>query len=136
MNKYSTFYAAYNASLQAGNTLTKEEQVLSFTDGRTASLRELSDTELKALVQQLNSLREGKQQQPAQRMRRHIIAMAHEMRWEVEGGKVDMQRLNNWVAKYGYLHATKHSLNQYTAKQLPKLVSQFRSVYKSYLSAI
>ena len=66
----------------------------------------------------------------ANNMRRKILAMAHKLRWEHEDGSVNMTSVNNWCTKRSYL---KKELNQYTYDELPKLVSEFQAMYKSYI---
>lgn len=47
--------------------------------------------------------------------------------------KVDMDHVNAWCIKHGYL---KKKLDNYTYSELPKLVSQFEEVYRGYLRSI
>lgn len=108
----------------------KEALVSSFTHERTTSLREMTSSEAFALIQHF------KKDDPRTKMQRNIIAMAHEMKWQKADGKADMDRINGWVANYGYLKNKHICLNQYSYSELPALVSQFKQVYKSYLKAI
>ncbi len=55
-NRYASFYGAFNNSLKHGNPMSKEETVLEFTDQRTKSLQDLTDTELATLVANLNQM--------------------------------------------------------------------------------
>jgi hypothetical protein len=73
--------------------------------------------------------------QQANTMRKKIIALAHQMGWSKihpgSGNKIaDMQRIDEWCNKYGYLHKR---LNQYTIEELPKLVTQYQNLYNSFL---
>jgi len=68
----------------------------------------------------------------ADKMRKKILSMAHEMNWRVNG-KVNMKAIDTWCRNYSYL---KKSLDRYTYKELPKLVSQFESVYHHFLKSI
>ena len=139
---YKTFFAAFKASVQRGNNLTKEELVLEFTNGRTSSLKELTAQELNELTIQLNYLNGTQQKKwapkPGERQRRQIIAMAHEMHWHTANGKADMKRINEWIAAFGYLKNTgKHNdINAYSYNELPKLVWQFKQAHKHFLSNI
>jgi hypothetical protein len=53
-NRYSYFYAAFNTAVKKGCNYSKEELVEGFTEGRTGSLKDLSDGELREIVLQLN----------------------------------------------------------------------------------
>lgn len=70
---------------------------------------------------------------PSERMRRHVISIAHEMGWEQSNGAVDMGRLNNWCVKYGQFHK---KLNEHTEEELKLLVKQFKSVQRATLKSI
>lgn len=107
----------------------KANLVLAFTDGRTESSKEMTATEAQQIINYLKSI--NNKEDAANTMRRKILAMCHRIQWEREGGSVDMVRLNNWCVKSSYL---KKELNQYTYQELPKLVSQFRTVYLHYIS--
>jgi hypothetical protein len=94
------------------------------SSGRTQSFRELDGHELEQIAQTLNARtkRAITPDSPAQRMRRKLISMAHEIGWQLPGGKADMPRINQWCEKYGHGHK---QLNSYTAKELPTLITQF-----------
>lgn len=110
----------------------KETLVLSATQGRSESRKDLTDHEAMGLI---NFLKQ--QPQPTakeDKMRKKIISMAHECGWHhlVNGKwKIDMKRLNDWCVKSSYL---KKELNKYSYNELPTLVSQFSKVYSSFLN--
>lgn len=106
--------------------LDKDELVYGASSGRTTSLRQLTMIEAKGL---LSILLES---DPANNMRKKIYSMAHEMRWvkSSDPGKVDKQKLDAIVLKYGYLHK---KLMSYSYEELPKLVTQVENMLKSYL---
>lgn len=114
-----------------------ENIVLGFSNQRTAHISELSSSECNALIAWLKS--QDIDEQRAEKMRRKIIAIARSMGWELNvvqpnGSiikKADMQRIDEFCVKKGYLHK---KLNQYLYHQLPTLVSQFEAVQKSYLN--
>lgn len=137
MSKYSSFFASYNASVKNGNSYDREEIIAAFTDGRTTSLKELTDAELNKLVNILNSQNNiYRSKNAGHKMRRKIISMAHEMGWHnLINGKwvADMRSINTWCLQKSYL---KKELNKYTYNELPKLVSQFENVYKSFLKKV
>jgi len=101
-----------------------------FSSGRTESLRELHVVEATEMIRYLKS--QDPEEKAAEVMRRKIIALAHEMKWE-QHGRADMKRIDAWMVKSSYLHK---KLNQYLYAELPKLVTQFEAVYKSFLKGI
>lgn len=107
----------------------KESIVNAFTGGRTTSTKVMSDKEAVALIAHLQSL--DTDVASAEKMRNKILYYGHEMNWRLPGTeRIDMQRVNNWCIKFGYL---KKPLDAHTQKELPQLLSQFEQVYKSYL---
>ncbi len=65
--------------------------------------------------------------------RKRIIYYAHKMNWQNEDNKVDIDRINDWCIKYGYLHKP---FMKYTNKELTALVQQFHKVYLAFLKSI
>ncbi|MGQ0740200.1 MAG: hypothetical protein ACT4OJ_14205 [Bacteroidota bacterium] len=119
----------------------KREMVSGYSSGRTESSREMFQDEAKMMLDELNEDLKNmqKEKDSRQKMVNHIIAMAHEMGWIKRVMKAtptglkqvnDYQDLHNWVEKYGYL---KKSLNRYTYKELPILVTAFQNVYNHWL---
>jgi hypothetical protein len=121
----------------------------SFTNGRSESSKDMNDYEAIGLITHLKGLKSKQdaslrkvEHDRANAMRKKIIALAHQMGWRKEivnnklliiNYKVDMKHINEWCVKYGYLHK---GLNSYTVGELPKLVTQFDNLYKSFLKAI
>jgi hypothetical protein len=108
----------------------KADIIRSFTAGRTSSSREMTHVEATALINHLKSL--DPSERSADRMRKKIISMAHQMGWKTDG-KLDIGRVNNWCIKFSYL---KKKLDAYEYTELPRLVSQFENVYKDYLRKV
>lgn len=111
---------------------SKAAMCLSVSNGDTASLRELTDAQAITIIRQLN----GQPDTPpppgkAQAMRRKIIALCHEMGWKNTDGTINMTRVNAYCTQRGYL---KKPLNDYTTRELPKLVTQFENLHKSFIS--
>ena len=121
---------------QKGLRDQKEVIVTSASNGRTSSVSALTFDEAKTLINLLNSTPLDR----AQKMRKYITAMAHEMNWITKSAQVtregdtievnDYSNLHEWISKYGYL---KKGLFKYTPNELPKLVTQMEGVYKSWL---
>ena len=118
----------------------KKVMVLGFSGGRSESSKDLMSNEAADMIKHLKSL--DPLEKSADKMRKKIIAMAHEMGWSSltpnpspngEGrktAKVDMKRIDDWCKKqFG-----KKQLNNYTYKELTTLVAVFEKVYKDYLN--
>jgi hypothetical protein len=113
----------------------KADMVSNISSGRTRSSRELTSFEADILIKYLTQ--SDPNAESMNKMRRNIIAMAHEMGWRVhkDGEWVaDMQSINSWCEKYSSL---KKPLNDYQYNELPALVTQFKQgPYKHFLSNI
>ncbi len=107
----------------------KEDLVLQFTNGGTKSIREMRKVEAIAMIRALNDTPDT-YDDSANRKRRQILALCHEMGWEDDQGRVDMTRVNAYCTTRGYL---KKPLNDYKPGELQKLVSQFKTMHKNYL---
>lgn len=93
-----------------------------FSHARTTHCTEISQPEANRIIRHLRGL--DPDEKGAERMRRKLIAMAHEIKWEKPGtGQADMERVDGWCRKFSSL---KKSLNRHTYKQLPGLLSQFQ----------
>lgn len=64
--------------------------------------------------------------------RRSLISCLRECGYNHRGA-ADMDRIYQWVLKYGYLHK---ELNDYSYEELPKLVTQAKSYRASYLKSL
>jgi hypothetical protein len=99
---------------------------LKYSNGRTESTSQLYEHECAQLIRDLNEV----STMPEDKMRKRILSYAWEMLWVKEtpqGMKVDVERVNEWCKKYGYLHKP---LNSYNYKELPRLVTQFGNMTK------
>lgn len=110
----------------------KENIIATFTDGRTTSTKEMTDREAREMIQYL--MKHNPRAGAEDKMRKKVLSMAHEMGWRVVGTeKISMARVNQWCITYGYLHKP---LDQYSYDELPKLISQFESVYAKFLKGL
>lgn len=116
----------------AGVIKQKHDIAYSFSDGRTVHLSDLTHTETMELVTYLRQLT-GQSANPCDKMRRRILSIAHEMHWELPDGRVDMERLNNWLLKYS---APKKALDGLSYNELTQLVSQMDNVLRDFLKGI
>ncbi len=115
--------------------------VAGFSNGREVSSKYLHFDEAKAMISHLMQLQDGissTTRDPGEKMRRKILSYCHEMNWiktsKKTGKKVaDVKRFDEWAVKLSY---AKKKLNAYSYVELPKLVSQFEAVYKSFLNKI
>ncbi|WP_149913511.1 hypothetical protein [Sphingobacterium cavernae] len=114
------------------DTDTKEELIYLHTDGRSTSIRDLKFEEADKVIRSLTS-GEVKYHTPKEKMVRKILSMAHEMNWELQTGKVDMDRVNRWCVDYGYLHK---EIDRYTESELPQLVSAFENMHLKHLKGL
>ena len=110
----------------------KEDLIYSFTNKRETSSSKMEVREcqnlnnhLQHLVNELGFAEDDR----ANVMRKKILSVCHEMNWKLENGTLDWERLNAWLMKYGYLHK---ELNEYSYKELPKLVTQFENMIPNF----
>jgi hypothetical protein len=119
----------------------RAQLVHQYTSGRSSSAADLYAAEAVALIDALRqTLPAAAPADKADKMRKRIISMAHEMGWVLTNNgqrstvnKIDRPRINAWTLKYGYLHK---QLNAYTVSELPTLVTQFENMYKQFLNEI
>ncbi|AYD48218.1 hypothetical protein [Arachidicoccus soli] len=122
----------------------KENAVADITFARTVHISEMYDFEANTLITQLQIFLPAVEMtwKPStdrrSKMRRKIIAMAHEIGWNLPPSpkgvrKIDMQKLNDWCTKTSYLSK---EFNKYTYAELPRLVAQFEKVYHFYLQKL
>lgn len=112
--------------------------VLEYTYSRTDSVKEMTLKEGVKMIGDMQNHLNKKINDTDERQRRYIIAMAHQMGWQLENGKIDKERLNAWIQKYGHQNVTDvhKTLNDYKKEDLNKLVSQFQKVLRSYLKSL
>lgn len=104
----------------------KQELVSDLTNGRTTSISKLFGHEAISLIRNLNGDADQwkAEDTKANKLRRSILAIAHQLGWETDEGKVDMARVNGFCEARGF---GKKPLNDYTVKELPKLIAQFKA---------
>lgn len=114
---------------------SKETMVAGFSGGREVSSKYLTYEEAEAMIKHLQSMYGFGETKSTVTMVGKMLYYCHEMGWtksNPQGKKVaDMARLNEWAKKFGYLHK---EVSAYAHDDLPKLVSQFEAVYKSFLN--
>lgn len=100
-----------------------------YSNGRTESSKELQLTEVENIITALED--PFKINDKADTMRKKCLALAHQMRWELAGGKIDINRVDEFCTKRGYL---KKPFNDYTQKELPLLITQFEKANQHFLN--
>jgi hypothetical protein len=121
---------------RAGLMDDKKDLVRMYSGGNTESVKNMMYHEARELLSHLNSFvpppELTKEQRDGDRMRKRLISMAHELRWHKQGSlKIDINRIDRWCIKYGYLHKR---FQEYSNKELPGLITQFENMYVQHLS--
>ncbi|MES2730069.1 MAG: hypothetical protein V4621_08265 [Pseudomonadota bacterium] len=116
----------------------KAALVKAFSAAGHTSSKELLMTEATAIIGHLKFATGGHQdapdaRDPLTRMRNKLLSLAHEMRWEVAGKKVDLDRLMKWVAAQG---VKREKLNDLTRPELNQLVTQLQIVNEKRLAGL
>ncbi|CAN5309619.1 hypothetical protein BH09BAC1_BH09BAC1_14330 [soil metagenome] len=136
----------------------KGQLVYEFTNGRTSSSSEMEATECRYLISHLAekehqmklATKEPQKPKPinqnrkedkekANKMRRKVFAFCHQLGWYVPGlfkdGKpvLDYVRIDKFCIASGHAHK---ALNDYKVDELPMLVSQFETVFKTHLKSL
>ncbi|MEZ5017361.1 MAG: hypothetical protein R2800_09940 [Flavipsychrobacter sp.] len=121
------------SSLGLAGDEERRELISQFTDGRTNSVKDLSDYDADELIAKL----ESPEYQSADKMRKKIISMAYDMGWGNSfsfSGKVEtLRRVNEWCEFYGRYNKP---LNDHTPLELPHLVTQFGEMHKKHMDSI
>lgn len=131
--------AAIHALLRKHDlTDNKKDIIEQISGGRVSSTSHLYFDEAMAWINAMNKAWPAEPEKQ-KRMINYIFAMAHEMGWIKEvtvvtakgmEKKKDYKDVHAWIETKGYL---KKPLRQYTYEELPKLVTQFRNVYFSWI---
>lgn len=137
MTKYPVAKSQIVKIHQFKNTFKLDEEtyrdlIRQYTNDRSTSSKDMYWHEATELLNYFNN----SVNDSASRQRRKMIGIAHTMGWNLFDAsnplkpKADMDRINNWCVKFGFGHKP---LNDYTTQELPKLITQFQSVFKSHL---
>jgi hypothetical protein len=115
--------------------------VTGFSDGRETSSKNLYYNEANSMISHLLQLQTAATKNKpdlSAKMKGKIFATCHDMGWTKTSKKTglkvaDVERFDAWAVEKSYL---KKKLNSYKYNELPKLVSQFNAVYKSFLKKV
>lgn len=110
-----------------GISFTAPDLAYQFSNGRTKELKELVYKETQALIESLIGPNEKN------KVMRKLFAMAHEMRWELPNGKVDVNRVNAWAEKHTPYHK---KINQLTPTELNRTLGTFTKMYQQFLKSV
>jgi hypothetical protein len=127
----STFLSMIRLLNEADQYARRHDYAFRHSSGRTESTKDLYDAEMLAVIKELEA--NFKIQDQCDKMRKKIISKAHQMFWELPGGKIDIERIDQWCVEQG---PYKKLLNKHNIKELAILVSVFDKVYKHYMSKI
>lgn len=113
----------------------KQVMVKGFSNGRTATTKELYATEAIQMIRHLKVL--DPEEEKCKKMRGKILYYAYLLGWTKtnHNNKIvaNVERVDVWMLRYSYL---KKKLYSYTYAELPKLVTQFYNMYNSILKKI
>ncbi|MCO5253610.1 MAG: hypothetical protein M9892_04495 [Bacteroidetes bacterium] len=129
----------------------KRGLIYNYTNGRTTSTKEMLFVEAKEMLQDLNKqagtqaqVKQGgnqpqiksaeKEHDRANQMRRKVIAIAYQLGWTKPNGKIDMDRLNMFIASRPIADYPIKQLNDIKYNDLPKLINQFEQLLTKHLN--
>lgn len=125
---YKSFFAAFKNSVAHGNKFSKDEYIHLFTEGRTTSLKELSQRELGEITANLNALCPAPDYGKGDRMRKSIIAIFHNM------DRAPAQAIA-WAEKQG-VRGRKRKFNDYNNGELYVLIRIAEKALASYRTSV
>lgn len=134
-NNYAEFYLRIR---ELG--LEKEAVVSDFTDGRTESLRELSQKELTALCASLRKTAQGtnvyvpKDNPKGDRLRKAIISIFHQMRYDEPA--VAAKAWAEKMGAYGGEKNVKKPFNHYSNQELMNLLMKAENALADFRSSV
>lgn len=112
----------------------KREQCLIHSNGRTHSLTAMNQDEAQSIIEGLKAAMGEPSQSAEEKMRRYIIAMAHDLGWHLPGTRdIDMKSVDTWcLNKSGFLKP----LDDLNFWELTKSVTSFSIMHRKYLTVI
>lgn len=135
MSNYSSYFAIEKQLKHVGFNASRDEIIHQFTDGKKCSLKSLSTHEYREMIAWLNQLLQKMKPMAEDRcqiQRRKVIALLVKIGY-TKNDKADMDRIYDWVLKYGYLHKP---FNTYNVNELSRLVSQAEQFYKHHINGL
>ncbi len=133
MAHFKRYFSLEKIIRDRGLDLNRKDLLGQYTEGMIISLRKLNTAQYNSFCDWLEKAYDiNTDSSPENKMRRKIIMLFRKMNY-TKGDKVDMDAVHGWVLKYGY---KKKPLNDYTMKELPKLVTQAERVYFSFMNSL
>lgn len=133
-NVYAQYFAIEQRMSEVGMHIDRAEIIADFTEGRTESLKDLTVSEYRELIQSLNAMINHHKIQfdKNNQMRRKVIAILTQCGY-VEHNRADMQRINQWCISHGHKHCI---LNEYDTDGLRILITQAENMLKTQIEAL
>lgn len=125
---YLRFFGLLRDINKNGANRTKESLVSEFTNGRTDSIRGLSEKEYTDLCLQLESMLPKKKYDKADKMRKAIISQFLSIGKTAEDAKA-------WAEKHG-VRSKKKGFNEYDNQELYLLVQNAQKVKSDHIKAV
>lgn len=121
----------------------KREIIYNFTNGRSNRTNDMHFNEARDMIDFL-AKQAGEQPSPQiaherrrvseDKMRKKVIAIAYQLGWTKPNGKIDMDRLNKFIASRPIADYPIKQLNDIKYKDLPKLINQFEQLLTKHLN--
>lgn len=118
----------------------KKILVREFTRGRSESSADMTYDERNNLIEYLKKLtkptlrkeapKKTERTEKEDRMRKKVIALCYNLQMVKENGKIDMRRVNALCIEKGH---KKKPLDDYTAEELPVLITQVERIVRDFL---
>ncbi|MGB1217804.1 MAG: hypothetical protein ACPG5P_07995 [Saprospiraceae bacterium] len=108
----------------------KKAMVYDFTDGRTTSIREMTQKEAMLLLNSFGQSNKTKSDKSNQKMIRKIYGICHDLGWQIEVDgtmKVDSRRMWGFVKKCGF---EENSFDRINRRGLVKIITGLEQVLK------
>lgn len=125
---YKMFFALLKKTGQS-----KEDIILGFTEGRTSSLRDLSDRDYLRLISTMRNATSGRYDQ-RDAIRKAIISCFHQMHYEDAAAAA-----KNWAEKMGVGRGDEHikrAFNEYSVGELMKLLKKAEVAVRDFQNAL
>lgn len=98
-----------------------------YSGGRTESTGQLTKYECQKLITKLQA--EVNKTKPSSnqktKMLRKFFKICYQLEWTTDEGKLDYQRIDNWLKKYSYL---KKGIDEYKYEELADLITQIQQL--------
>jgi hypothetical protein len=117
----------------------KRALIADYTGGRSDRTNDMTFAEAKEMISFLAKqageapTRSVAERSQSDKMRKKIIAIAYQLGWTLPNEGIDLSKIDKFITKYPICDRKINTLNDYTYKELPKVVSQFQSMLEKKL---